>query len=195
MVRMGLTEAVGSQPDLSVVGEASHGLEALEICRRQRPDVVLMDYQMPHLDGVDTARQLLAERPELRIILLSIREGVEDIWRAAQAGVHAYLPKSSSTREVVAAIRTVDGGSTYFPPSIAARLKERASRPDFTPREMDVLRLIVQGSCNKEIATGLDVSDSNVRLYVSRVLAKLGVADRTQAAVKAIRSGLVHLEN
>lgn len=195
MVRLGLSEAVASEPDMLVAAEASDGLEALEAYRQHTPDVVLMDFEMPRLDGVETTLRLHEIFPEARVVLLSIHKGEEDIWRATQAGVKGYLPKASTMKEVLSAIRRVHAGATCFPPEIAAKIEQRANRSDLTPRELDVLRLIVEGRCNKEIGSALDVSDGNVRFYVSRVLAKLGVADRTQAAVKAIHSGLVHLDH
>jgi two-component system NarL family response regulator len=194
MVRIGLSEAVVSDPHMTVAAEAGNGLEAIAAYRKHRPDVVLMDFQMPELDGVETTIRLLQEFSDARIILLSIREGEEDIWRATQSGVKGYLPKSSPMKVVLQAVNQVHAGQTYFPPEIAAKIEKHSGQADFTARDLDVLRLIVQGRCNKEISSDLDISEGSVRLYVSRVLEKLGVADRTQAAVKAIKSGLVHLD-
>jgi DNA-binding NarL/FixJ family response regulator len=194
MVRIGLSEAVVSDPQMQVAAEAANGLEAITAYRKHQPDVVLMDYQMPELDGVNSTVRLRGIFPEAKVILLSIREGEEDIWRATQAGVKGYLPKSSPMKTVLEAIREVHAGKNYFPAKIADKIKNRTSQSDLTPREVDILRLIVQGRSNKEISTALNVSDGSVRLYVSRVLEKLDVADRTQAAVKAIKSGLVHFD-
>jgi len=194
MVRIGLCEAVASAPNMLVVVEAANGLEAIGAYRKHKPDVVLMDLQMPEMDGVESTVQLRKEFPEAKIILLSIREGEEDVWRANQAGIKGYLPKSSPMEAVMSAIRQVFAGETSFSKEFITKIKIRAAKSDFTPREVDVLRLIVKGRCNKEIATDLAVSEGSVRLYVSRVLEKLGVVDRTQAAVKAIQSGLVHLD-
>ena len=193
MVRIGLLESIGSTPDLEVVGEAPNGATAIEIFKKKNPNVVLMDFQMPGLNGVETTDILREEFPEARVILLSIYEGEEDIWRAAQAGVMGYLPKSSEMKEILDAIRKVAGGETAFPEQILSKLNERRTRSDFTPRELEVLQLIVAGRSNKEISYELKVSDGLVRLYVSRVLTRLGVLDRTQAAVQAIQRGLVHL--
>lgn len=195
MVRVGLGEAVSGEPDMQVIDEAGSGMEALERYRKHAADVVLMDYQMPGKDGVETAHQMLHDFPDAKIILLSVREGEEDIWRATQAGIKGYLLKSSTMREVLSAIRQVHGGARCFSSEVEAKIQQRSTRPDLTPRELDVLRAIVEGRCNKEICTSLDISEGNVRLYVSRVLSKLGVADRTQAAVKAIQAGIVHLEH
>ncbi len=193
MVRIGLSEAVRSQRDMEVVAEACDGEEALRCYERTQPDIVLMDYQMPRMDGVEATSKLRESSADAKVILLSILGGEEDVWRAVKAGVSGYLPKSAPMKEIIAAIRQVHSGDTYYAAEIASKLDHRGKRLDMTAREMDVLKLIVGGSCNKEIADALEVSEGNVRLYVSRVLAKLGVADRTQAAVKAIKSGLIHL--
>ncbi|MEI7533093.1 MAG: response regulator transcription factor [Verrucomicrobiae bacterium] len=193
MVRIGLIEAVTAVSDMQVTGEAANGLAAIKLYRKERADVILMDYQMPELDGVETTIQLRESFPDAKVILLSIREGEEDIWRATQAGVKGYLPKSSSMRQVLTAIRQVHAGQNSFPPEIENKIMQRSNRSDMTERELDVLHLLVAGKCNKEISTALNLSDGSVRLYVSRVLLRLDVKDRTQAAVKAIQSGLVHL--
>ena len=193
LVRIGLAESIVATDDLEAVGEAANGEQALEKYRLLRPDVVIMDYQMPRMNGAETTANLRQEFPTAAVIILSVYEGEEDIWRAAQAGASGYLPKSVEMPEILTAIRHVAAGDTYFPVNILAKLDERRSRADLTPREMEVLRLIVAGRSNKEIAATLHVSDGWVRLYVSRVLAQLQVTDRTQAAVQAIQRGLVHL--
>jgi len=194
MVRIGLVESISATRDLVVASEAVNGTLAIEKFRRHLPDVVLMDFQLPGMNGTECTAKLRLEFPEARVVMLSICEGEEDIWRAAQAGVMGYLPKSLEMKEILAAIRQVAEGKTCFPSSILAKLDARRTRTDMTDRELAVLRLIVAGRSNKEIATDLSVSDGLVRLYVSRVLERLGVHDRTQAAVKAIQIGLVHLE-
>ena len=193
LVRIGLSESILTTDDLEAVGEAANGEQALEKYRQCRPDVVIMDYQMPRKNGAETTVALRQEFPTAAVIILSVYEGEEDIWRAAQAGAMGYLPKSVEMPEILTAIRHVASGDTYFPVTILAKLDERRSRADLTPRELEVLRLIVAGRSNKEIAATLHVSDGWVRLYVSRVLAQLQVTDRTQAAVQAIQRGLVHL--
>ena len=194
MVRLGLSEAVSAESDMVVAAEASCGTEAVELYVKHQPDVVLMDFQMPDVNGIEATEQILESFPAARVILLSIYQGEEDIWRAKQTGVKGYLPKSATMSEVLSAIRDVYAGDLYFHPSIAAKLEKRSARADLTSREVDVLRLIVGGRSNKEMASELSISDGNVRLYVSRLLAKLGAVDRTQLAVKAIQCGLIHLE-
>ena len=195
MVRIGLANTVGLDPDLTVVGEAAQGVEALEQFRKLKPDVVLMDFQMPGMSGAETTSKLRAEFPEARVLLLSVSQREEDIWQAVQAGVMGYLLKSVEANELLTAIREVADGGTCFPPAIAAKVDERRTRPDLSQREVDVLRLIIAGKSNKEISTQLDISESRVRFCVSHILGRLGVIDRTQAAVAAIQRGLINLES
>ena len=148
MVRIGLANTVGLDPDLTVVGEAAQGVEALEQFRKLKPDVVLMDFQMPGMSGAETTSKLRAEFPEARVLLLSVSQREEDIWQAVQAGVMGYLLKSVEANELLTAIREVADGGTCFPPAIAAKVDERRTRPDLSQREVDVLRLIIAGKSN-----------------------------------------------
>ena len=194
MVRIGLANTVGLDDDLTVVGEAAHGMEALEQFRKLQPDVVLMDFQMPGLSGAETTGKLRDEFPEARVLLLSVSQREEDIWQAVQAGVMGYLLKSVEASELLTAIREVADGGTCFPPAIATKVAERRNRSDLSQREMDVLRLIIAGRSNKEISSDLEISESRVRFCVSHILSRLGVIDRTQAVVEAIQRGLINLE-
>ena len=183
MVRFALAEAIAGEHDLTLVAEAANGAEGLALYREHKPDVVTMDFQLPGADG-----------PDARVVLLSVFEGEEDIWRAAQAGALGYVPKSAEISEVLFGIRELAAGREYFPPLIAERLAARRSRETLSPRELQVLREIVAGCSNKEISSSLHLSEAAVKLYISNTLAKLGVADRTQAAIQAIRRGIVHLD-
>ena len=194
MVRFALAEAIAGETDLVLTAEAANGNEALELYRKHRPDVVTMDFLLPGADGVVTTASLRNEFSDARVLLLSVFEGEEDIWRAVQAGALGYVPKSAEIAEVLEGIRELAAGRAYFPPPIAARLEERRSRDTLSPRELQVLREIVAGHSNKEISTSLGLSEAAVKLYISNTLAKLGVADRTQAAIQAIRRGIVHLD-
>ena len=194
MVRFALAEAIAGETDLVLVAEAANGNEALKLYRKHRPDVVTMDFHLPGADGVVTTASLRSEFPDARVLLLSVFEGEEDIWRAVQAGALGYVPKSAEIAEVLEGIRELDAGRGYFPPAIAARLEERRLRDTLSPRELQVLREIVAGHSNKEISSSLGLSEAAVKLYISNTLAKLGVADRTQAAIQAIRRGIVHLD-
>lgn len=194
LLRLGLTEAIGGEEDLNVVGEAENGLLALKLFQELQPDVVTMDYQMPGDTGVETTRKLLAEFPDARVILLSVFEGEEDIWNAVQAGAKGYLNKNGEIEEVLDAIREIFAGGTYFPAAIAKKLEVRSERDSLTAREQEVLSLVVQGNSNKEIMIELSISEGTVKLHVSHILEKLGAADRTQAAIMAVRQGIVHLD-
>lgn len=194
LLRLGLTEAIGGEGDLVAVGEAENGLEALELYRKLQPDVVTMDYQMPGENGIEATRKIVAEFPDARILLLSVFEGEEDIWNAVQAGARGYLNKSGDIEEVLDAIREVAEGGNYFPAAIAQKLASRGERASLTARELEVLGLIVGGNSNKEIMAELDISEGTVKLHVSHILEKLGAADRTQAAIMAVKQGIVHLE-
>lgn len=193
MMRLGLAEAVTGERDMTLVGEASHGAQALELYRELQPDVVTMDFQMPGADGAESTALLRAEFPEARVVLLSVFEGEENIWRAVQAGASAYVLKSAEVEDVLEAIRHVMEGGTYFPAAVAAKLAERNARDTLTPRELQVLQHIVAGLSNKEIANVVRVSEATVKLHISNTLAKLQVADRTQAAIVAVQRGIVHL--
>ncbi len=194
MVRFALAEAISGEPDLTLIAEAANGQEALDLYRKHLPDVVTMDFQLPGPDGAVTTESLRAEFPDARIVLLSVFEGEEDIWRAVRAGALGYVPKSAEISEVLHGIRELAAGRDYFPSAIAARLAARRRRETLSPRELQVLRAIVDGCSNKEIATLLNLSEASVKLYISNTLAKLGVADRTQAAIQAVRRGIVHLD-
>lgn len=193
LLRLGLMEAISGEEDMQLAGEASNGIEAVELFRKIKPDVVIMDYRMPAEDGVAATQKIVSEFPDAKIILLSVYEGEEDIWNAWKAGVQGYLSKSEAAHNFIGAIRTVAGGDACFPSEIAAKLEGRKEQRSLTPREMEVLRLIVDGNTNKEIMSALQVSAGTVKLHVSHTLEKLGVADRTQAAIMAIKKGIIHL--
>lgn len=194
LLRMGLRDTIADEGDMVVVGEASNGVEAVEQYRRLQPDVVTMDYRMPNEDGLEATKKIIEEFPDARIVFLSIYEGEEDIWNAWKAGVVAYLSKTDAADQVVDAIRSVAAGEPYFPASIVRKLEARKGQKSLTSRELEVLRLIVGGHSNKEIMAELDLSASTVRVHVSSVLEKLGVLDRTQAAVAAVKRGVVHID-
>lgn len=194
LLRVGLKDTVGDEPDMMVAGEAANGSEALERYRELQPGVVTMDYRMPNEDGLEATRKILAEFPDARIVFLSVYEGEEDIWNAWQAGVLGYLSKTGAIENVIEAIREVAAGNSYFPATIAGKLEARKEQDSLTPREMEVLKLIVEGCSNKEIMAKLSLSASTVRVHVSNMLEKLGVLDRTQAAVAAVKRGIIHLD-
>ena len=192
--RMGLVALVESQPDMTVVAEAGDGLSAIELFRQKKPDVVLMDLRMPGLGGVETILALLSEFPAAKIIVVTTYDLDEDIYRAIQAGAKSYLLKDMPRDQLIATIREVSLGRHKLPPGVLSRLDERARREDLTDREMQVLQLIVKGRSNKEISSALFISEDTVKFHLKALFTKLGVQDRTEAAINAIRHGIVHLE-
>jgi len=192
--RMGLVALVESQPDMTVVAEAGDGLSAIELFRQKKPDVVLMDLRMPGLGGVETILTLLSEFPAAKIIVVTTYDLDEDIYRAIQAGAKSYLLKDMPRDQLIATIREVSLGRHKLPPGVLSRLDERARREDLTDREMQVLQLIVKGRSNKEISSALFISEDTVKFHLKALFTKLGVQDRTEAAINAIRHGIVHLE-
>lgn len=194
VVRMGLRSMIDSQPDMIVVGEAATGKEAVEQCKVHRPDIVLMDLRMPEMGGVDATVAIREIMPEARIILLTTFDGDENIYRALQAGARAYLLKDIPRNEFLESIRAVHAGRYCIPPAVAERLAQRVPCLELSSRELEVLKLIVEGLSNKEIAGRLSVTESTVKNHVNSILNKLNVRDRTQAATTALRRGIVTLD-
>lgn len=194
MMRLGLAEAINGERDMTLAGEASNGAMAIEQYRKLQPDVVTMDFQMPTMDGAQATAALREEFPDAKVVILSVFEGEEDIWRAVKSGASAYVLKSAEVEDVLEAVRHVQAGDTYFPAAIASKLAARQTRGTLTPRELQVLRHVVGGLSNKEIASELKMSEATVKLHISNTLAKLSAADRTQAAIVAVQRGIVHLD-
>jgi DNA-binding NarL/FixJ family response regulator len=193
VARVGVGAIVNMQPDMKVVGEVSNGQQAVEMYRKIRPDVVLLDMRMPIMSGVEAARAIKAEFPEAKMVALTTYGGDEDIRRALSAGVQAYLTKDVLHDELLKAIRAVYAGQKYLPAAVAAALTAQMPRPDLSAREVQVLELIVRGLANKQIAYSLNIAEHTVKNHVKNILSKLGVQDRTQAATAAIQRGIVHL--
>ncbi|HEV8419848.1 MAG TPA: response regulator transcription factor [Actinomycetota bacterium] len=199
VVRHGLRAFLQLQEDLDIVGEAGDGVEAVARVKELRPDVVLLDLVMPNLDGIDAIRQIRQVSSSTKIIVLTTFADDEKVFPAVRAGAAGYLLKDVEPRELVEAIRTVNRGQGLLHPSIASKLMhefagghERADALEaLTDREMDVLRLIAQGKSNREIAREFVLSEKTVKTHVSNILAKLRLADRTQAALYAVRNRLV----
>jgi DNA-binding NarL/FixJ family response regulator len=206
VVRAGYTALLDTQPDLTVVGSAADGAQAVRVCRAQRPDVVLMDVRMPVMDGIEATRRIVAEAggsDEPRILMLTTFDLDEHVYAALSAGASGFLLKDVTAERLFDAVRVVAAGEALLAPAVTrrligefARLRPRppqhpAPLETLTPRETEVLRLIAEGLSNPEIARRLVVSDETVKTHVSRVLSKLGLRDRTQAVVTAYESGLV----
>lgn len=191
VVRSGLVSIVESQEDMSVVGEADNGLEAVIKYRELQPDVVLMDLQMPEIDGATAIKTIKNDYPHSRIIVLTTFDGDEDIFRALKAGAAGYLLKDAGRNELLAAIRNVYAGQKFLQPNVAAKLAERVYGNELTGREFEILEGIVDGFANKEIAAKYNITEGTVKNHINSILSKLNVTDRTQAALAAIRRGLV----
>ncbi|MDQ1692987.1 MAG: hypothetical protein QOH85_522 [Acidobacteriaceae bacterium] len=194
IVRQGLVALLATVPEMQVVAEASDGEQALALYRQHQPDVTLMDLRMNAMNGVEATRAIRTEFPNARIIVLTTFDGDEDIYRALQAGARGYLLKGMDTEELLAAIRAVNSGKSRIPGPVAERLAERMNNPTLTDRETEVLRLIVGGNSNKEIAAALFISEATVKTHSNSLLCKLGGSDRTQAATTALQRGIVHFD-
>jgi two-component system NarL family response regulator len=194
VVRMGLRSMIENERDMSVAAEASNGSEALGCYKDSPVDLVLMDLRMPRLGGVEAIHALRQHDPQARILVLTTYDGDENIYRALKAGARGYLLKDVAKGEFLAAVRKVAGGEYYIPQQVAARLAQRLPSGELSGREMDVLRLIVRGHSNKEIADLLQVAESTVKNHVTNLLTKLHVQDRTQAVTTALKRGIVALD-
>ena len=192
VARAGLVAVLNAQPDMIVVAEASDGSEAVSLFAKHAPDLALLDMRMPEMNGAETAAAILKKAPNARLIALTTYGGSEDVRRALAAGVKGYLTKEVLRDELLKSIREVHQGGTYLPRGVSASLAMDHNEP-LSARELDVLRLIVTGLGNKQIAYSLDIAEPTVKSHVKNILAKLGVADRTQATTEAIRRGIVHL--
>ncbi len=192
--RLGLIQSIQAEQDMIVVGEAAAFQQALEMYRRLRPDVVIVDLRLPGQDGIATTAALREEFSDACVMVLSAYEGNEDIYRAMQAGARGYLTKSVAREELIRAIRTVHSGQPYLPTEVAVRLAQRPPGSDLSSRELQILDLIVKGASNKEIAAALSIAEVTVKVHVRHLLRKLKVSDRTQATTAAIQRGIVHLD-
>ncbi|MFN3409719.1 MAG: response regulator [Limisphaerales bacterium] len=192
--RKGIAALIESEPDLEVVAQTGDGAEALNLYRRAHPDVVLMDLRLPGLGGVEATIAIRKEFPDARIIVLTTFDADEDIYRAIQAGAKSYLLKDVSDEELAGTIRAAHAGQVKLPPRVAERLAERRQRADLSARELDVLQHLIKGRSNKEISSALFVSEDTVKAHLKTLFSKLNVRDRTEAAICAVRHGIVHLD-
>lgn len=194
IVREGIALIIERQPDMKVVGSAATGEEAVEMHRRTRPDVTLMDLQLGAMSGVQAIRAIRAETAHARILALTMYQGDEDIYRALEAGAAAYLLKDTLSDDLIQVVRDVHaGGSPSLGADVRARLAERASRPTLTAREQQVVELIALGMRNREIAVALAITEETAQVHVKNILAKLGAKDRTAAVNVALRRGIIHI--
>jgi DNA-binding NarL/FixJ family response regulator len=192
-MRIGLSSMLGTQKDLEVIGSASSGQELLGMLEQQMPDILLVDLRMHLMDGIELLQKVRLLGYPLRAIVLSSYETDEDVYKAVKAGAQGYLLKDSSEQELTNAILAVHCGGSYFPQHIASRLADRMRRTSLSLREHEVLKMIAKGLTNRQIATGLGISNNTVRCHVANITAKLEVADRTEAVTVAIEHGVLQL--
>lgn len=192
VVRFGLAAIVNTQPDMSVVAQAGSGEEALELFRKHQPDITLMDLRLPGMGGAEAIRAIRQEFPTSRFIVLTTYEGDEDIHKALEAGAQGYLLKGMSQNELLKAIRVVRSGLRFIPTRVSKTLDARPPNSALSPREHQVLELIVKGLSNKEIAAILEITEGTVKWHMNIILSALNVTDRTQAAITALQRGIVH---
>ena len=193
LLREGLAALIGNQIDMEVVAEASNGREALEQFRTHRPDITLMDLQMPEMGGIDAISAIRGEFPEARIIVLTTHAGDVQISRALKAGARAYLLKSLLRKELLEAIRAVHAGQRRLSSDVASEIAEHTDDDTLTPREIDVLRLVAGGNANKMIAAQLSLTEETVKSHLRNILAKLGANDRTHAVAIGSKRGIIDL--
>jgi len=193
LFRGGIAALLATQPDMKLVAEASSGREAIEQFRAHRPDITLMDLQMPEMNGLDALMAIRGEFPEARIIVLTTYKGDVQVLRAMQVGARAYLLKNLLDKELLGTIRAVHAGRKALAAEASYELAEHSTDDALTPAEVDVLRLIAGGNANKEIAAQLSVTEETVKGRVKNILAKLGANDRTHAAMIGVRRGIIEL--
>jgi two-component system NarL family response regulator len=192
--RTGMTALIENEPDLKVVAEAGDGQAAIRIYREKKPDVVLMDLRLPGMGGAEATLSIRKEFPDARVIVLTTFDTDEDIYRAIQSGAKSYLLKDTPNVELAKTIRAVFAGQQILPPKVANRLANRLQRADLSAIEMEVLQLLMKGRSNKEMAMSLFITEDTVKARLKTLFGKLKVHDRTEAAISAIRHGIVHLE-
>ncbi len=191
IVCLGLATMIDAQPDMTVVAQAMNGRQAVDFFETHKPDVALIDLRMPVLGGVEAIKAIRAKHPAACIIVLTTYQGDEDIHKALTAGAQGYLLKGMPHDDLLNAIRRVHSGSQYMPPAVREALSKRAACSELSPREQQILELIVKGLSNKGIADRLGITEGTVKWHVNAILGRMNVSDRTQAAVAALNRGLV----
>jgi DNA-binding NarL/FixJ family response regulator len=193
LLRKGISVLVNGETDMKLVAEASTGVEAIKQFRQHRPDITLMDLQMPDMNGIDATIAIRQEFPDARIIVLTTYTGDMQVVRALKAGARGYLLKAKVNEELLDTIRCVHAGQRRIPPEVAAEVAEYTAKEALTERELAVLRLVATGNANKEIAARLLIGEDTVKRHVTNILAKLGANDRTHAVTIALKRGIIEL--
>ena len=193
IVREGLALIIDREADIEVVGTAASGEEAVAAFTRDRPDIVLMDLQLPGMSGLEAIRDIRRLDPRARIVVLTMYGGDEDIHRALEVGATTYLLKDSLSDDLIRVVREVHAGGRPMTPDVKARLDDRAAHPALTQREIRVLQVVMEGKRNKEIAASLSISEETVEVHMKNIFTKLGVHDRTAAVYVALRRGIIHV--
>jgi len=193
-LRAGLITIIDAQLDMQVIAEAGDGPSALALFRQHSPDIVLLDLRLPGLEGAEVLDAMKRDAPDCRVVVLTTFDGEHDISRVLRAGAQAYLLKDAPTEELLGAIRAVSAGRRHIPPLVAVRLADHITHGELTPRELDLLQQLVHGRSNKEIAAHLNLAEETIKAYMKGLFAKLGVVDRTQAAIRGLQRGFVHLD-
>lgn len=193
IMRFGIATIIDATPDMTTVAQAGSGEEAVELYEQHLPDITLMDLRLPGMSGVDAIRAIMARHRNAKFVVLTTYEGDEDIHQALEAGARSYIIKGMPHNALVSALRRVHAGGRFLPPPVSRALSSRTPNSDLSSREREVLKLIVNGRSNREIANDLGITESTVKCHVGVILLRLNVSDRTQAAVAALQRGLVHL--
>jgi DNA-binding NarL/FixJ family response regulator len=193
VVRMGVIAIINDQEDMKVVAEAANGLQAVELFKKHKPDLVLLDSRMPQKSGIQAAKEISNQSETARIVMLTAFDGDEDISQALESGAQGYVLKNSTDKDLVPAIRAVAAGERWIPPEVEERLARRKTYEPLTPRELVVLREMAKGLANKQIASVLNITQNTAKGYLKSILYKLHVSDRTEAVTVAIQRGLIHL--
>lgn len=193
VVREGIVSIIDRQADMTVVAEAKNGQQAVELHSEHSPDVTLMDLRMPQMDGLEAITQIRKNSPKANIIILTTYDTDEDIYQGLQAGARGYLLKDATSAELTKAVRQVNTGKRFLPSDVAAKLIDRMEEEELTPREKEVLELLVGGNGTSQMAKALCVSEGTIKFHINNIFQKLGVSDRTQAVITALRRGLVRI--
>jgi DNA-binding NarL/FixJ family response regulator len=193
VLRMGVTTATNGEHDMEVVADADNGTEAIKAYRTHRPDVVVLDLRMPGINGIETIKVLRSEFWDARVLVFSNYAGGDEVYQALKAGASGFVVKDMALDRLLEAIRKVHQGEQYLPPEIATRMSERVVS-QLSPRELEVLRLVAKGLSNKEIGSELHVVEGTIKIHLTNILSKLGVSDRTQAILAAVKRGIIEIE-